>query len=212
MRQLTIEDLADVIEESCAVTRPASERAVHAVLEALGAALPPSGQGHIARVVDGTAPHLARGGHRVARDLDDIVRFVADTTGATPAEALEELVVVCGAIGGSWSDEDRLVVTSDLEPDVARLFEDRPPAEALPRRAPGVETSEPGPGDERHTLSTGRPGSHHPLATSAAGDPDSAAARNPHGGEKLSSGIPSLERGGNTLARGRPRGSTHPTD
>lgn len=212
MRKLTMEDLAEALEERCAVPRPASARAVEAVLAALGGTLPPSAEAHVARVVDGASGHLARGTGRAARSLDDLVGDVAAATGATRAAALEEIVVLCGAIAEAWSEEDRRVVTGDLEPELRPLFDERPPADALGRRAPGVEVDAAAAGDERHTLSTGRPGSHHPLATSAAGDPDSAAARNPHGREKLSSGVPSLERGGNTLASGRPRGSTHPTD
>lgn len=216
MRELSMSDLADAVEQSCAVPRPASSRAVAAILAALEDALPPPARGHLLRVVEGSAWRPGRAGSGGARTLADVVNHVVAATGATPSAALEEIIVVCSAIAAAWTEEDRRVVAGDLEPDLRQLFEDRPPAEAVPHRIPGVEaqTGEQGAGerDERRTLSTGRPGSRHPLATSAAADPDSARAANPHGRDKLSSGAPRLERGGNTLSSGRPRGSTHPTD
>jgi uncharacterized protein (DUF2267 family) len=203
MRQLSTEALADLVEDRCGASRPASERAVQAVLEALGDALPRSAQAHVARVVQGAAPALAAGLGGSARTLDDLIARVSEVANQSPSEALEELDVVCAAIAEAWTDEDRRVVLSDLEPDMRPLFDEKPRAAPLPQhpaRAGRKVEAAPKEG-ARRALSTGRPGAVHPLATAA---PEPARDAD-HERTKLSTGAPSLERAGQTLARGRTR-------
>jgi hypothetical protein len=206
MRTLTRDTLVDLVEESCGIPRPAADRQVDAALGLFLAALPPHAAAHLARHIEGGASILAAlpRAHDVPASLTEAVeRFAASTT-SDKGPASEVLGVVAGALADAWTEDDRRVVLADLPPDLRALFADREPAEGLRRHPPRAEPEL----DERRTLSTGRPGSRHPLATSAAEDRDASGRPNPHGESKLSSGGPALERGRHTLATGKPSGST----
>ena len=116
--------------------------------------------------------------------------------------AHEQVEIVCGALGELLPEEVAIRVEKALEPSIAALFQ------PVPR-----DVGEPPPYElayspEHHTLATGRPGSGHPIATSApkSAQTESIAAENPHGDTKLSTAHgETQEREEESLATSHPR-------
>jgi uncharacterized protein (DUF2267 family) len=184
----------------------AAERAVDAVLAALGAHL----SADVREVVRAALPHeLARrlaGGVPEPFELDALLRDAAGRLGVSPATAKETIEVVLAVLSGSLDAERRERLESSLPPPLRTLA--GPLAVAAAAEAAPHHSAR----HLRQTLASGRPGSERPLSEAHPGSShaQSVAADNPHGETKLSSasGI-QQERTGQTLATGSP-GSRRP--
>lgn len=114
-------------------------------------------------------------------DAAELYRRFSAITKASAGNAREQVDVVLRVLADLLTDEARARVMRALPPELGRRFEaelfDPPPAygEGLP--------------PPRHTLSSGKPGSAHPLSEAhPAGHRHSVAnASNPHADRKLSS-------------------------
>jgi hypothetical protein len=145
-----------------------------------------------------------------ASSLDGLYARVAEASGMRKGPAIELTQTVFSVIAELANpdalERARHVLPSDwavlLEAPIPTQADDRPPAPM------GVELG------TGHTLATGQPGSHRPLARSrpAPGQRDSISSTDdPHADTRLSTsrGI-STERRGQTLADGRPGSIDHP--
>ena len=114
-------------------------------------------------------------------DAAELYRRVAAIAKASPGDAREQVDVVLRVIADLLSDEARARVMRALPPELRVRFE----AESFDPPPPHGEGLPPA----RHTLSSGKPGSAHPLSEAhPAGHRHSVAnAPNPHGDRKLSS-------------------------
>jgi uncharacterized protein (DUF2267 family) len=186
-----------------------AERAIEAVLETLGEALPDEE----ARVLAAELPAPAsawllrrRVPGRFARSV--LYDRVARRTGGSAGFAVEQTQAICELLAGI-APEAVVSVRPALEPEIAELLASRDRREAQPLRPIRMDADHP----YAHTLATGRPGSRHPLSE---GRPDRAHSQSvarsaePHADTKLSSSAGlTQERLGESLASGRP-GSRRP--
>jgi uncharacterized protein (DUF2267 family) len=180
-------------------TNGESERAVHAVLSALGDVLGADEVNRLARELPERAAQLVRTGAATARfDRRDFAERVARREGVESSFGLEHAEVVCAALFSALTNETRAHLLRSLDADVASLFttaERERPTETTVQRAP----------KDRSTLAEGRPGSRHPVSESKPGGAQthSVADANPHADTKLSSakGL-TQEDLGETLATG----------
>jgi hypothetical protein len=155
MRPLTEAAIESAIVERCRESEARARVATRAIVDALMQACPPQ---VLARFGALARPPRSR---RVIATLDELVADVAVTVDASPAVALEEIEVACAAIADAWSDDDLRSVRSTLPHELASLFARSEVAEATgPRARP----------KQRRTLSSGRPGVEHPIASSPPDD------------------------------------------
>ncbi len=197
---MNTEDLTQRVAELSGLSDPVlAERALRAVLRALRGVLVTDEAAALAAELP-VAWRVVLEEESGSPALDPEVFFtrVGRFAGADPAAARELAQVVCRALADSLSPDLRERLMRHLGEPLAALFAPvspthpppRPPrAEALPR--------------EPHTLATGRPGSHHPLAEShpePAHTHSVARSDDPHGDTKLSGA-----RGDEDLASGHPR-------
>lgn len=138
-----------------------------------------------------------------------LLEAVRPWAGGNTGRALEQVEVVCDALATNLSPETRAHLELALPEELRLLLTQRAPLPAPSPHRDRTPHVEPGTG---HTLSTGRPGSRHPVADATQVGHRESIARSddPHAEEKLSSsrGL-SSERAGRTLSTGV-QGSTHP--
>jgi uncharacterized protein (DUF2267 family) len=159
-------------------------------------------------------PSLARALAGASVEIDDSVeqfyRRVAVDSNVPLPRAREQGRIVCALLAQRLSPDERASLVRDMPPEIAVLFT-TPPGGALDRGS--HEEARPSPprtaGVTGHTLSTGRPGSRHPLSEARLDRTQShsvAREPNPHGDSKLSSaeGL-TQEQLHESLANGHPR-------
>lgn len=182
-----------------------AEAAVRATLLALKAALHPEEWAELASELPAQPDGEAGGSSEAPPTVTCVGEFyahVAKAEAVPVARALEHAQIVCGVLAEAALSPTTITRLQKHAPYLAALFEGRvPPAAPSP---PVHINSTPA-----HDLAEGRPGAHHPIATS---NPESLAHRHsiassddPHADTRLSSSHGTTqEREGRTLASGRP--------
>ncbi len=169
-----------------------TERAIGAVLDAIGRLLSPDEASAIARHLPtrlATVLSRAADGREHEEGAGDVVSQVASRVGMPASAAYETVKVTCEVLASYLPEEVVDQLQRDLPPDVASLFVHPHGEWCVPE--PVVAVSPPARRRRRTTLATGRPGSSHPVSESR---PERAQAHsvvrnpNPHGDRKLSSG------------------------
>jgi len=190
----------------------AAKRAIEAVLHALAQSLP-------ARVAREIAAHLpaemAASMSNVSGEgaslASDFYARIGERAGLSLSQGLEQAQVVCSVLSRRLEPSLRERFARELPDEIGALFEEPEPlVSPLPTRSRSRSTL---PAEGKlgggHSLSTGRPGSSHPLseAVPPGAQSHSVAAFDPHEDSKLSSasGL-TQEREGETLADGHPKG------
>jgi len=179
-----------------------AERALSAVLEALGESLSPADACALAEVLP---PHWATivrdGVHAGEPDEEALYSEVARREHVPRGFAVEHVISACRVIACRLP----LGALERLQRALPRPF-------TIPDPAPPMEHHHTR--GRLDTFAEGRPGSHHPLSEAAPSrvHRDSVSAENPHGDTKLSSasGL-TQEREHESLSTGKP-GSTRPID
>ena len=193
----------DQIERRAGGDQEELVRTIHAALCLLAPWLSAHGRSvAVRRVADAAAFEPGEDG---ARDHADLADRVAARARVSRSRAAEVASVVAAVL--AEGEQGARYLAPDVPQGIADLFFGHPQAPELPRAAP--HAPEQHVVDERRTLSSGRPGSQHPLATArATAQHGSVVEPDPHRVSKLSSGARTLERADRTLATGAPKGTT----
>jgi uncharacterized protein (DUF2267 family) len=190
--------------------REQADRIARAVVESLGELL----LDHDRRAIGSTLPAplagaLVRGEPGWSLGTSELYHRVAQRLSVRDGLGLEHTHVVCRALARTLDEDSLVFLRSRLPEQFAELLRDQgggtPPH--FVHRLAHDNAANPG-----HTLSTGSPGSTHPVseAKGRAQSGSIASAANPHADRKLSSAKGGPEHGhGDTLARGKP-GSRRP--
>jgi hypothetical protein len=190
----------------------AMRRGVSMAARGLGAKI--SG-GDVVRQLAGTLPSilatpLRLGLSEPASSLQGLIARVGEASGTRAGVALE-LTQTVFAVIAELARPDAIDRAREALPEEWAQLLCAPAATSTDVTPPAVRGTQPGTG---HTLATGQPGSHRPLAHSMPprGQRESIASTDdPHAQSKLSAarGI-STERRGESLAQGRPGSTEHP--
>ena len=163
--------------------RERAERVLFAALESLAPHLDPADARDLARELPGELADVVRAAARGAPG--DVVEKVEAAEHTTAGFALEHAEAACEAIARELAPDLLRRIRLHLPERFARWFRERAPEESPP---PHPKHPPVAPGDGT-TLSSGQPGSRHPV--SAAGDlahrHSVARSDDPHGDRKLSS-------------------------
>ncbi len=191
------------VAEQGLVDEARARHAILATLEVLGAYVPEPERDAVGLALPQKMAH-AFGARRFrgTGDAAALEKALMKSEHENRGFAREEMEIVCGILGELLSEELAIRVERAVSPSIAALM-----------KAAGRELGEPPPHavphtPRHHSLATGRPGSDHPLATSAPQEAQSeaAGARNPHADTKLSSARgETQEREEESLANARPR-------
>jgi uncharacterized protein (DUF2267 family) len=180
MESKTFADLVSQLRELAPFADDAAATlALSAVLSQLGPRLLEDERRAVAARLPAEATRLLRGAGASSSDDDQLVDAVAAAEHVAPTRAIEHLQIVVQAIA-PLLDEVAQTHLARAVPELSWLLE--PKAAVPPPLDAAVHAG-------RHTLSEGRPGSEHPLASA---HPDQAqrhsVARSddPHGDTKLS--------------------------
>ena len=179
--------------------RHSTEQLIHHVVERLAHCLPmPQAEAVAQGLPDPLATRMRDCAGKEPCDLDSLYHSVAERLGMDVSFGLEFTQVVLQVLGESVGRDGRAELRSLLPQNWSSLFEPRQ-ARVVPL---GSRT------DSRSTLSSGEPGSSHPLSQARPGHRNSIAHTDqPHLGTKLSTSHGKPQR--RTLATGRP-GSSRP--
>jgi uncharacterized protein (DUF2267 family) len=204
--------IEDVLERAgLGEDRLRAAQVIEGTLRGLASQLEPSDARALAEALPGELGRIVRDAQPLPRSASAAAVFalvVARAEGTQPGFALEHAQAACQAL--AWQLEPDLLVRlrRRLPQQTAELLELRAPAPPPPPHP----TRPPVPPGHGRTLSTGRPGSTHPLGSAAPLAHRHSVARSddPHADTRLSSsrGL-SAERRGETLAAGKP-GSRRP--
>lgn len=181
--------------------------AVEKTGQALGAMLAANGlRALVDRVCEPVAEHVRDGFDRDPISLDDVYASISKATGLRLGVALELAQSVLQQLSENLDAKTRADARARLPDPWCVFFTER---ERYHGHPPLAEL-EVGKG---HTLATGHPGSDQPVseAHSEAQRGSMAASDDPHAESKLASseGL-SSDRRGETLAKGKPKGSSRP--
>jgi uncharacterized protein (DUF2267 family) len=206
----TKDALLDRLVQDGFADRAAADRAVHAVLRALGERLTEDEAKLFARRLPAELARVIED-RDYDRDFDaaELYHRVRIYERASPGVAREHVDVVLRALGDAVEPDALRRLARALPDDVARQLEPRelgaPPPHVPPSHAPPLTT-----------LARGRAGSRHPISEAAPskGQAHSVAVNDdPHAETKLSSshGM-TQERWRESLATGRPPAPERPID
>lgn len=192
------------VREQGLVDEAAARHAIVATLEALGAYVPEPERDVLGLALPQKLAHaLAARRFRGPGSAAALEKALMKSQHENLGYAREQLEIVCGALGEALPDEVATRVEHALEPSIAALF--KPVSRDDVGEPPPYELAH---SPKHHTLATGRPGSEHPIATSAPKDAqtESVTAENPHEDTKLSSTHgETQEREEESLATAHPR-------